>query len=401
MTADPSQGGWLAALRELSDSASSDDDAEDTVQTISKAACTAAGADGSLVFLSSFGGQWLCESSYEVAAAPALLASPLGVTFGTPSPQFLGAHTQGQAHKAPNPGEAEFPDTGTPSPNSWSVVLGISGPVLYVPILMRGALEGCLVLWKDAASAQFPNSDLLPATVFTAQAALLLELVGSLEIRLSAEVQEERERVARDLHDLAIQDLFAAGMALQGLRRKSAEGISRLDLDQEIEQALEFLDRSVAQIRQIVYGLQGVDQPSGLVDRLRSEASMSRGHLGFAPTYTIEVDQSPAAAQEVERRVNEELADDVVAVVKEALTNVARHANASSVQVSVEIHGEGRSGEIVVSILDDGAGVDPGRMRHSGLSNMQRRASLRKGSFGVGAGPRGRGTSLVWRAPLQ
>lgn len=401
MTADPSQGGWLAALRELSDSASSDDDAEDTVQTISKAACTAAGADGSLVFLSSFGGQWLCESSYEVAAAPALLASTLGVTFGTPSPQFLGALTQGQALKAPNPGKAEFPDTGTPSPNSWSVVLGISGPVLYVPILMRGALEGCLVLWKDAASAQFPNSDLLPATVFTAQAALLLELVGSLEIRLSAEVQEERERVARDLHDLAIQDLFAAGMALQGLRRKSAEGISRLDLDQEIEQALEFLDRSVAQIRQIVYGLQGVDQPSGLVDRLRSEASMSRGHLGFAPTYTIEVDQSPAAAQEVERRVNEELADDVVAVVKEALTNVARHANASSVQVSVEIHGEGRSGEIVVSILDDGAGVDPGRMRHSGLSNMQRRASLRKGSFGVGAGPRGRGTSLVWRAPLQ
>ena len=177
-----------------------------------------------------------------------------------------------------------------------------------------------------------------------------------------------------------------------------------------LQEAMERLDEAVHQIRNIVYRLRDEDASVGLVDAVEREATVARSNLGFAPTITFEVDevQIRPGSQEMQQLrtrapelVNESLSEDVVAVIRESLTNIARHAGAHSAQVKVSLFGAGPTGEIEVLIVDDGAGVDPSQSRSSGIANMQRRAANHGGSFAVGAGPRGRGTSLVWRSPLE
>ena len=147
----------------------------------------------------------------------------------------------------------------------------------------------------------------------------------------------------------------------------------------------------------------------GLVEAIEVEASIARTHLGFAPAVTFSVEgqlvrpESPAMEtlrREAAETVGAALTQDIVAVVREALTNVARHARARSAQVRLGLFGTGPTGEVELVIVDDGEGVDPSRSRSSGIANMQRRAEQHRGTFAVSSGPRGRGTSLVWRSPL-
>ena len=148
----------------------------------------------------------------------------------------------------------------------------------------------------------------------------------------------------------------------------------------------------------------------GLVDAVEREATIARSNLGFAPTITFEVNEvlvRPGSQKMEQLRtrgpelVDESLTEDVVAVIRESLSNIARHAGAHSAQVKVSLFGSGPTGEIEILVVDDGAGVDPSQSRSSGIANMQRRATNHGGSFAVSAGPRGRGTSLVWRSPLE
>lgn len=290
------------------------------------------------------------------------------------------------------------------------------GPALYAPMTAEGHAMGVLVLLRNIGRAPFGPHDLLTARSFAAQAALALRLAEARHVRDAEALLDERERIARDLHDLAVQQLFATGMQLESLRRKAARGgVSPVELEEILHDALDNVDASVRQIRSIVHALKDPDAASGLVERLRREASLSRAGLGFAPTFVVTLDGKDVGAQitdddGIDARVRGGLADDVVAVVREGLANAARHAQASSVAVRVSVEGERSDvplepgqewpGSVLVEVEDDGAGLDPERTRTSGTDNLAERARQHRGTFSLTDAPSGRGTLLRWHAPL-
>ncbi len=184
-----------------------------------------------------------------------------------------------------------------------------------------------------------------------------------------AALLDERERIARDLHDLAIQQLFATGMQLETVRRRAARGVDPSELTGIVEDALDNVDSTVRQIRSIVHALRDPDASAPLAERLRREASLARTGLGFAPSLVITVDERvldstdalDGDAGALDDRVGEDMADDVVAVVREGLANAARHAQATAVAVRVDLLGDKPSGSITVEVEDDGAGLPPER----------------------------------------
>jgi signal transduction histidine kinase len=283
------------------------------------------------------------------------------------------------------------------------------GPALYAPMHADGRGVGVLVLLRRVGSAPFDPSDLTTAESYAGQAAIALVLAEARHAQDVAALLDERERIARDLHDLAIQQLFATGMQLETVRRRAARGVDPSELTGIVEDALDNVDSTVRQIRSIVHALRDPDAEAPLAERLRREASLARTGLGFAPSLLITIDDRVLDSEEslegdagtLDDRVGEDLADDVVAVVREGLANAARHARASSVAVRVDLAGERPSGRIAVEVEDDGAGLPPERERRSGTDNLAARARRHGGSFTLGTSSHGRGTLLAWQAPLR
>lgn len=288
------------------------------------------------------------------------------------------------------------------------------GPALYAPMTAEGHAMGVLLLLRAIGRQPFAPHDLLTARSFAQQAAMALRLAEARHLADQKALLDERERIARDLHDLAVQQLFATGMQLEGLRRRAERGESVDELEEVLHQAIENVDGSVRQIRSIVHALKDPDSANGLVERLRREVSLSRAGLGFAPSFVVTLDGRPVGTEVtdddgVDARVRGGLADDVVAVVREGLANAARHAHASSVAVRVAIEGERGDGppaegepwpgSVLVEVEDDGVGLDPRRTRSSGTSNLAERARQHRGTFSLADGPE-RGAVLRWHCPL-
>ena len=280
------------------------------------------------------------------------------------------------------------------------------GPALFAPLQTSGRGVGVLILMRRIGGPPFETSDLVTAESFAAQAALAFVLAEARHAQDVAALLDERERIARDLHDLAIQQLFATGMQLETVRRRAARGVEASELTNIIEDALDNVDGSVRQIRQIVYALRDPDAANGIVERLRREASLARTGLGFAPSFVVTLDGEAVPdgdyieADQIDARLGPDLTDDVVAVVREGLANAARHAHASSVAVRVIVKGEGPTGTVIVEVEDDGVGLPPLRARSSGTGNLAARARQHRGTFTLGASPVGRGTLLTFEAPL-
>lgn len=279
------------------------------------------------------------------------------------------------------------------------------GPALYTPMITEGRPVGVLVLLRKVGSMPFSDTDLDTTQSFANQAALALVLAEARQAQDMAALFDERERIARDLHDLAIQQLFATGMQLSTVRRRAERGVALEELSSIIDEALDNVDSTVRQIRTIVHALKDPDATTVLSERLRREASLARTGLGFAPSMVLQLDaddvsESLAVQEEFDSRVAQDLSDDVVAVVREGLANAARHARASSVQVRVVVRGVGNTGTVSVEVLDDGVGVDRTSDRKSGTANLAARARAHRGTFSIGAAPTGRGTMLSWEGSL-
>ncbi len=282
------------------------------------------------------------------------------------------------------------------------------GPALYAPMVADGRGVGVLMLLRRVGSTPFSDSDLATAQAFAGQAALALVLAEARHAQDVAALLDERERIARDLHDLAIQQLFATGMQLETVRRRAARGVDPSELTGIVADALDNVDATVKQIRSIVHALRDPDAAAPLAERLRREASLARTGLGFAPSLVITVDgrvlDSDASldgdAAALDDRVGEDLADDVVAVVREGLANAARHAQATAVAVRVELDGVAPDGAVTVVVEDDGAGLPSARERRSGTDNLAARARRHLGTFTLAPAPQGGGTRLSWWAPL-
>jgi signal transduction histidine kinase len=284
------------------------------------------------------------------------------------------------------------------------------GPALYAPLRTRGKSIGVLILLRRQGRSEFGSSDLPLAESLASQATLALELASARHAEDVANLLDERDRIGRDLHDFAIQQLFAAGMQLDATKQKVAGGeLAREEIISSLDDSLASVDEAVRQIRAIVHNLRERDQNVGVVERIRREASLARNFLGFAPSLVISLDGQAINAvedceetmtEQAEGRVDDELSDDVVAVVREGLSNIARHAHATAARVTVEIEGHEETGAITVAIADDGTGIDPNRTRNSGLGNLAARARRHGGTFEFRPGINGLGTEIAWRAPL-
>ena len=230
----------------------------------------------------------------------------------------------------------------------------------YVPATVDGAASGFYVLIADI-SARSRVERALEESV--RQMALL----------------QERQRIAADLHDLVIQRLFAAGMQLQAVRRGKGNAEGRLN------EAAVGVDDGIRELRRAIHSLREVSTPKqvpALIERVLGNVSRV---LGFVPTMTYSgtLDAVPDVVLQ-----------DLLAVVNEALSNVARHAGATEVRVELA----GSADEVALRVTDDGRGVGP-TTRSSGLSNMRDRAERHGGGFSL-TDNQPRGTVLEWRVPL-
>lgn len=293
------------------------------------------------------------------------------------------------------------------------------GPALYAPMGSTDQPVGVLVLLRKIGGQPFDETDLATAETFAAQAAIAMVLATARQAQAAAELTGERERIARDLHDLAIQQLFATGMQLETIKRRASRGVDPTELVTVVDEALDNVDSTVRQIRAIVHALRDPDAATGLVERLRREASLARTGLGFAPSLVVTIDGHVLGSDLADGEIAPDesvaddfivppLSDDVVAVVREGLANAARHAHATSVQVCVVVQtvradalpGVSYPGEVTVEVTDDGVGLDQLSGRRSGTGNLASRARQHGGTFALEPNPSGRGTTVTWTAPI-
>jgi signal transduction histidine kinase len=197
----------------------------------------------------------------------------------------------------------------------------------------------------------------------------------------------DRERIARDLHDTVIQRLFATGMSLQGtLHLVQTDPVGAMA---RIEGAVDDLDLTVKHIRTSIFGLEQHRQDGmGLRDRLLVLVREAAGPVGFEPRVLLD---GP-----LDSVVEARIAAELLVTLREALSNVARHARASRVEVEVVV----ADGEICLRVVDDGVGPPtPDAPAGNGLRNMATRAAVLSGTFRLSGGQPS-GTVLEWRVPL-
>jgi signal transduction histidine kinase len=257
------------------------------------------------------------------------------------------------------------------------------GPVMVLPLLGRERVRGTLLVARKQHARPFTPTDMEMATAFAGAASVAVELAEARRHEQRVLLLEDRARIARDLHDHVIQQVFAAGLVLQATVQRLGDTADTVAL----QQVIDHLDAAIRQIRVSIFQLQPPTEDGlraavmGLVDELRPG-------LGTDPRVDFE---GP-----VDSVTSEDLAADVVAVVREALTNVAKHAQATSVDLGVRA----TSTDLTVTVTDDGRGIGS-TTRRSGLDNLRRRAEARGGSMTVADVPGPGGTSLVWSAPIE
>lgn len=247
-----------------------------------------------------------------------------------------------------------------------------------VPLVLGEAPLGLIVVdWNAEERA----SHLHELSVFAQRLTVSLVAATAQNEKARAELYEDRDRIARDMHDHVIQRLFATGMSLQSVARLSDKNVRP-----RLERAVDDLDAAIKDIRHTIFALHRPPGARELASEITAVCRDASVTLGFPPDLRLvgRMNELP-----------EQLETDVLAVLREGLSNVARHADASSVEVSVDANAG-----VVVTVADDGRGLDPHRSRSSGLENLARRAEQRGGTMLLESNEPS-GTRLVWSVPLD
>ncbi|MFT9790392.1 GAF domain-containing protein [Streptomyces rhizosphaericola] len=261
------------------------------------------------------------------------------------------------------------------------------GPAVAVIVGTKEKLSGVLILARLQGGPPFAGPEIASLPDFAGQAALALELAERRRAAERVSLLEDRDRIARDLHDLAIQRLFATGMTLQSAR----PFVERPEAAERLGRAIDDLDTTIKIIRSTIFGLRD-HEPTGDAPGLRTRVvqavDAAAPSLGFPPALRME--------GLIDTDVPQEVADQVVAVIVEALSNIARHAGADGAEAAVVAGG----GALTVTVTDDGVGLPEGA-HGSGLRNLAERAGRLRGTFSATARPAPHhGTVLEWRVPL-
>jgi signal transduction histidine kinase len=259
------------------------------------------------------------------------------------------------------------------------------GPALFVPVGPPSAVRGVLVAFNRSGRSAFDRQSVIMLNAFAAQVAVSLELAEHRRDDTRLALAEDRERIARDLHDVVIQRLFAIGLTLEGASRSIVEP----DAGQRVVRAVDELDQTIKEIRTTIFGLQasaGADDPS-LRARIVAVVEQSLQALGFVPSLRFD--------GLIDTTVPDRISDQLVAVLREALSNAARHARATHVWVVLAVDRD----QVTLLVDDDGVGItDTGR--RSGLRNMEVRAKASGGSLLL-TNREPSGTRIEWRVPLN
>lgn len=261
------------------------------------------------------------------------------------------------------------------------------GSFLGVPIRIRDRTFGDLYLTEKRGGGSFTEADeelvvgLAAAAGVAIENARLHDRVGRLALA------DDRARIGRDLHDTVIQRLFATGLALQGAQVLC--GADPAEAARRIEAAVDDLDLTVKHIRSVIFGLDASRRgESGMRDRIMSLTQEAAGPLGFGPRVAFD---GP-----VDTLVPEHVQTDLLATLREALANAARHARAKTVDVRVHAGIEA----VELTVRDDGAGGASSRPGGRGLRNMRTRAERLGGTCTIEDAPAG-GTLVTWRVPVE
>jgi signal transduction histidine kinase len=345
------RGAWMEAGREISTSLLSGTEREDVIALVVERACDLLEAGVAFVAVRRPGGLYLeASSGPESMVDVPQLAEPLGRVLTGGIPQDV-------------------------------AVDGLTGTAVPLGPPGRPGQGVLVVLWRRRPDAGVMR----PLAGFAAQAAVALELA---ERRHEAErfaIVQDRDRIGRDLHDLVIQRLFAAGMQLQSavrlVEQDPAEAAAR------VNRAVDELDGTIRELRSTIYGLQAP---------LEGRPSLRAQVLQVADAGTVQLGFPPALRLDglLDTLVGTEVAGHAVATLREALSNAARHAGARRVDVLVAV----RDGTLLVEVEDDGVGLPDGAPR-SGLSNIADRAEQLGGHLRLTPGKNG-GTRLSWQVPI-
>jgi signal transduction histidine kinase len=257
------------------------------------------------------------------------------------------------------------------------------GPAILVPLGTRGNVHGVLTAGRHHGAMPLAPAAADMLVTFASQAGIALELA---EHRRQAErvaVFEDRDRIARDLHDLVIQRLYATGMSLQG----TMPLVGSEEAAHRVSTAVDALDETIREIRSSIFALQTRPEtkPPGLRARILQVADEATAAMGFPPALQLD--------GRLDDDVPEDVADHLLGVLREALSNVARHSGATKVEVNVRA-----AAELALRVRDNGSGMAE-TSRRSGLANLEQRAGKLGGSFRVESAA-GLGTELDWRVPL-
>ena len=256
------------------------------------------------------------------------------------------------------------------------------GAAMAVPLRGNTGHRVALGLARVQGRPPFEPADLEMAEVFAQHAAVAIELMEARADQQRLAVLRDRDRIARDLHDHVIQSLFAAGLSLQSL----ASGLDHPDHAQRLARVVADLDETIRQVRSSIFELQNPAITPGVRSTVLAVVERITPVLGFEPTVSF--------VGPIETLVTGALIGDVEAVVREAMTNTAKHAHATTLEVTVAADADGVS----ISVRDNGVGIgDPSRL--SGLRNLRARARNHEGEFVVQTGHAG-GTELRWTARL-
>jgi signal transduction histidine kinase len=262
------------------------------------------------------------------------------------------------------------------------------GPAIVFPLGAPGNVRGVLTVGRRHGAPPFPEAQADVVASFAAQAGIALELAATRAETERLSLYEDRDRIARDLHDLVIQRLYATGMSLEG----TMPMITRPEVASRVTNAVDAMDETIKDIRATIFALQARDSAPRpdlrrdivvLVDEMTPL-------LGFAPSLRLGAGLGGL--------IDPQVAEQVLAALREALSNAARHAHASQVDVTADIDA---AGMLTVQVTDNGAGI-PADGRRSGLGNLARRAEKLGGDLRLTQADPGApapGTRLEWRVP--
>jgi signal transduction histidine kinase len=254
---------------------------------------------------------------------------------------------------------------------------------LGVPVRVRNAVFGNLYLCEKEGAEEFNEVDEHLAVALASAAGIAVDNARLVERVEQLAVVEDRGRIARDLHDKVIQRLFATGLELQTMLPSDAQR----DLDKRIVQSAAQLDETIGEIRNSIFAMEAPHERGLRVD-IFAQVDSARASLGFDPELRFE--------GLVDSLVSDKVAEHLLSVLREALSNVAQHAQASRAEVLVEV---GTDTGLLLRVTDNGRGLHSAPTPGRGLHNLDERAAQLGGDFSASSRPDG-GTVVEWRVPL-